>query len=69
MLKRNNNGNIIIRSNGLAAAKGVINEFSLFFGKFTPNLDIQQIKADQMLLEIPTELEYEQRTVFRKNNQ
>ena len=38
----------------------------MVFGKFTPNPDNQQLVADQMLTEIPTELYFEERSVFKK---
>ena len=60
----------ILEDNGnerVAAAKVVINDISwFFFETFTPNLDNQQLVAEKLLSEVPTELYYEECTVFGK---
>ena len=65
-LKRNSNNNIIHRIAAIAHAKVVIKDIAWYVEKFTPNLENQQLIADQLLSETPTELYYEERTVFRK---
>ena len=65
-MKRDNDDNVILRGNGVAAVKIVIDDISWFVKKFTPNLEGQPLVADQMLSEIATELKYEELTVFRK---
>ena len=52
--------------NGVAAAKVPINDISWFVESFAPNLDNQQLVADQMLSEYPAELYHEDRTAVRK---
>ena len=50
----------------VAAANSVGNNISWSVEILTQNLDNQQLVADQMLSEIPTELYYEKLTVSRK---
>ena len=69
ILKRDFDGNVVFRDNGVAAAKVVINDISRFVEKFTSNLDNQQLLAPRMLSEIPTELFYEEHNVFKRNHQ
>ena len=65
-LKRNNNNDVIHRLAAIAHAKVVIKDIAWYVEKFTPNLDNQQLIADQLLSETPTELYYEERSQFRK---
>ena len=65
-LKRNNNNDVVHRIAARANAKIVIKDIAWYVEKFTPNIDNQQLVASQLLDEIPTELYYEERTVFRK---
>ena len=52
--------------NTVANAKIIIKDIAWYVEKYTPNLDNQQLIADQLLSETPTELYYEERSVFRR---
>ena len=65
-LKRNSDNNVIHRANAVANAKVVIKDIAWYIEKYIPNLDNQQLVADQLLSETPTELYYEERSEFRK---
>ena len=66
ILLRDENDTVNFRDIRVAAAKVAINDISGLVEKFTPNLDNQELVADQMVPETPTELYYEECTVFRK---
>ena len=66
ILKRDINSNAIYRTTVESEAKIAIRIFAGYVEKITPTLDNQQSVADQMLSKTPTELYYEERTVFRK---
>ena len=57
---------VIFSNSGFQGARVVIKEISWYVEIYTPNLENQQLVADQMVSEIPTEFYYEQRTVFRR---
>ena len=65
-LKRNSDNDGIHRANAVANGKMVIKDISWYVEKYTPNLDNQQLIADQLLSETPTELYYEERSEYRK---
>ena len=64
--KRNTNNNAIYRTAATAEGKIILKNIARFVEKFTSNPDIQKLVADQMLSKIPTEIYYEERSVFRK---
>ena len=49
ILKRNHNDNVVHRGNTVANAKVIIKDISWYVEQFTPNLDNQQLIADQLL--------------------
>ena len=63
-LKRNNNNDPIIRDNGIDAANIVMKEIGWLIPPYSPRLENQQIKMDQVLNKVPTELYYLERIVF-----
>ena len=65
-LKRDTINKAIHRTAAIAEAKFPVTNIAGYVEKFTPNHDNQQLVADQMLSKLPTELYYEERTVFRK---
>ena len=65
-LKRNHKDNVIHRANAVANGKVVNKDIACYVEKYTPNLDNQQLVADQLLSKIPTELYYEERSEYRK---
>ena len=66
-LKRNINNDPIIRDNGTDAAKSVMKDIGWHIPQCSPGLENQQIMMDQLLNKDPTELNYMERIVFRKD--
>ena len=66
VLKRDNVDYVNFTDNRVAASKDLIYYNSWLIEKFTPNLDSQQLVADQMISEFQAELNHEERTVFSR---
>ena len=66
-LKRNTNNDVVFRTNGVNAAKVVVKDISWYIPHYVPSLENQQLVMDQILNKDPTELNYTERTVFRKD--
>ena len=51
---------------GLVVLKKIFREILCYVEKLAPSLDNQQLVADHLLTEIPKEINYVKRTVFRR---
>ena len=67
ILKRDNNNDVVFRTNGVNAAKVVVNDISWYIPHYVPSLENQQLVMDQIPNKDPTELFYTERTVIRKD--
>ena len=66
-LKRNTNIDAILRGNAVDAAKVVVKDISWYVPHYVPILENQQLVFNQIINKDPTELNYTERSVFRKD--
>ena len=66
-LKRNINNDPIIRTAAVDAANVIVKDISWYIPHYIPSIENQQLVLNQKLNKDPTELNYIERTVFRKD--